>query len=543
MVTGGKILAKSLEAHGVRHVFCVAGESYLPVLDGLLDYPDIKVITCRHESGASFMAEAYANLENVPGVAMVTRGPGACNGSIGVHTARQSATPMIYLVGLVNIGDRNREAFQEFDLEQMFGSLAKWCATIDELKRIPEYIARAFRVATSGKPGPVVLGLPEDVLFPKSEMPGIKTLNSGQLKPAEKDLEKIRDMLAGAQRPVILAGGGGWSDEDCENLASFANAGHIPVTTSFRRQDLFNHNDGNYIGELGTGPNPALVERVKQADVVLALGARLNEITTQGYSIFSDKQKLIHVYPSEDAFGQAWLPDLAVQAHIAPVVAALAGKYKVDGRKWAAWRDEGRKEYQAWTDIPEDMGARWDGADMSQIFRILREKLPEDAIITTDAGNFSGWCQRYLRYGRPGRLLAPVSGAMGYAVPSVIAASLARPSQVTVGFCGDGGFMMSGQEIATAVHHGARPIIIVCNNSMYGTIRMHQEKHYPGRVSATGLTNPDFVKLAESYGAYGARVEHAKEFENIWNEALESGKPALIEIRQDPRQITTNSKL
>ncbi len=542
MRTGGEILAQALAVHGVDRVFCVAGESYLPVLDALLAYPGIEIVTCRHESGATFMAEAYANLTGKPVVAMVTRGPGACNGAIGIHTAKQSSTPLILLVGLINQSDQDKEAFQEFDVTGMFASISKWSCRIDQTARMGEYVARAFHVATSGRAGPVVLGLPEDLLFAKDDAKDVTPIILDKRAPTAQSLHKIRDVLSQAKRPVIIAGGALWSDEACADLAAFSSASHLPVSTSFRRQDLFMHSHGNYIGELGSGPNPALLHRVKSADVLLVMGARLNEMATQEYSLFQPGQKIIHVYPDADAFGRAYTPHLAIEADPGLVVAGLAGEKPLDGRSWAAWRDEGRADYIAWTTIPEN-GPDWQGADMTQIFKYLQENLPQDSIVTTDAGNFSGWCQRYLHYGRPGRLLAPISGAMGYAVPSVIAASIASPDVISVGFCGDGGFMMSASEIATAMHQKAKPIIIVCNNSMYGTIRMHQDKHYPGRPVATDLTNPDFVKMAESYGAYAARVTDAKDFPAVWQGAVKADTAALIEIQMDPRQLKTTSEI
>jgi acetolactate synthase-1/2/3 large subunit len=545
---GGHLLVKSLAKHGTSRVFTVAGESYLPVLDGFLEYPEIDVITCRHESGASFMAEADANLTGEPGIAFVTRGPGACNGSIGVHTARQSSTPMIFFSGLIGIEDRDKEAFQEFDIAQMFGPLAKWATVIEQAGRISEYVARAYHIATSDRPGPVVLGLPEEVVFEQIESTDkIKTplIPPHEISPSPQDLKSLETFLSEAQRPLIITGGGGWSDRACADLSDFAGTNHIPVATSFRRQDLFNHNDGNYIGELGSGPNPTLIERVKNADRILVLGARLNEMATQIYTLFEDHQKIAHIHPGADTFGQSVMPDLIIRAHMRAICAALAVNMRLDGRRWAAWRDEGRHAYLNWSTIEPAKSSRWQGADMTQIFAHLQEALPQDSIVATDAGNFSGWCQRYLKYGRPGRKLAPISGAMGYAVPSVIAASLRHKDKICVGFCGDGGFQMSGQELATAMHHGATPIIVVCNNNMYGTIRMHQEREYPGRISATGLTNPDFAKLAEAYGAFSAVVENEKDFPGIWAKAVnatkQDGLPALIEIRMDPKQISTQA--
>lgn len=541
-LTGGQALVKALDEHKIERVFCVAGESYLPALDALLDSPATEVVTCRQESGVTFAAEAYGLLTGKPGIAFVTRGPGACNASIGVHAAKQSSSPLVMFVGLVRTEDRGKEAFQEFDLPQMFGSHTKWSAVIDRVEDIPRMVCQAMHLAVSGRPGPVVLGLPEDILSQELGDCEIKPVMVQPQAVHAHSVKNILNILSGAQRPVVIVGGSCWSDQACQDLASFAAGAHLPVAASFRRQDLIDHDAGSYIGELGTGPNPKLVEAVGQADVVLVLGARINEIMAQSYTLFKPEQTLIHVYPDAEETGKAYAPDLAVQADIELFAAALAAA-RLDGRNWAGWRDRLRAQYTEWSDIEEGTGAGWDGADMTQIFAKLRKLLPEDAIVTTDAGNFSGWCQRYLRYGRPGRLLAPISGAMGYAVPSAISASLECRDKVVVGFCGDGGFMMTGMELATAMHHGAKPIIIVCNNSMYGTIRMHQERDFPGRISGTELTNPDFVKLAESYGAFSARVSDEADFESVWKEAVAADRLALIEIQMDPRQITTNAKL
>lgn len=541
MPHGGQILVKALHELGAKRTFCVAGESYLPVLDGFLDYSDIEVVTCRQESGVTFMAEAHGQLTGTPGIGLVTRGPGACNASIGVHTAMQSSTPMILFVGLISTADRHKEAFQEFDLEQMFGSISKWQAVIHQSDRIAEYVTRAWNVAMSGRRGPVVIGLPEDVLFPDTKDQDIKVVPHSLGAPQQSDLSSIKDVLSGASKPLIIAGGGGWSEQGIADLASFSSSSHIPVCTAFRRQDVFDHNHKNYIGELGTSSNPDLIARVKQADIILAINTRLSEMTSQGYTLLEDGQKLIHIYPDAFEFGKSYHPDIAVQADVNVFAAGLAGNMRLDGRGWAAWRDEGRSAYVRWTDLSAPEDKNWNGADLTKIYAFLQDQLPKDAVVTTDAGNFSGWAQRYLRYGRPGRLLAPVSGAMGYAVPSAVAASMEYPERVVLGICGDGGFMMTAQELATAMHHKAKPIIMLCNNGVYGTIRMHQDREYPGRPSATELTNPDFVKLGESYGAYSARVSDADKFPEIWKKALKSEGPSLIEIQMDPAQITTRS--
>jgi len=543
---GGKILVDTLVQLGLSRAYCVAGESYLPVLDALVDYPDFEVITCRQESGVTFAAEADGQLTGKPGLAMVTRGPGACNASIGVHTARQSSVPMIILVGLINTADRDKEAFQEFDLPQMFGSISKWATVIDSAARIPEYITRAYHVAMSGRPGPVVLGLPEDILFGEKQAAPAKMITVRPVTPNKNDVDEIIARLSKAQKPLIIAGGSMWSDEACADLQEFAQISGVPVACAFRRQDIFNHRHTHYIGELGTGPNPDLVARVKQADVILSLNGRLDEMTTQEYSLFdadiNSGQSVIQTYPAPEEFGKALQPDLAVVSDIAPLMEALKARANTVSGDYSAWLAEGRADFEAWNNIDEAALHEWDGADMSAIFKFLQDNLPEDAIVTTDAGNFSGWCQRHLRYGRPGRLLAPVSGAMGYAVPAAVAASIAHRDRVVLGVCGDGGFMMTGQEIATAMQQGTKPIIMVCNNGIYGTIRMHQEREYPARHSATTLSNPDFAALAQSYGAFGAAVEDAKDFPDIWAQALAADGPALIEIRMDVRQITTRAK-
>ncbi len=547
MTHGGKLLVDALNAHGVKRISCVAGESYLPVLDALLDYPEIKVVTCRQESGAAFMAESWGAFDvSSPGVVMVTRGPGACNASIGLHAAMQASTPMIMFVGLINTNDKGREAFQEFDLAQMFGSLSKWAVELDDMSQITEYVERAFHIATSGRPGPVVIGLPEDVLFPNFEgkIPSVSPKKVEVITPDSDDMNAAYAMLRNASKPMILVGGSNWSDKACADLGTYASSSNIPVVTSFRRQDILDNNHDCYIGELGTGPNPKLLERVEQADVVLVLNARVNEMTTQGYALLSGKnpnQKIIHIFPERAEFGKGCTPDLAIHGHIQPTLDAL-NVQPLGGEVWDDWRVDARSDYVEWTDIDEGNTPKWNGADVTQIYAQLRKLLPDDAIITTDAGNFSGWAQRYLRYGRPGRLFAPVSGAMGYAVPSAVGASIVHPDRVVVGICGDGGFMMSSQELATALQNDAIPIILLFNNGVFGTIKMHQQREYPDRISATDLSNPDFVALGKSYGAFAARVEDASEFTSVWQDALASKKAALIEICMDPAQVTTRSK-
>lgn len=545
-MNGAKLLVKTLETQGVQRVSSVAGESYLSVLDAFLD-SDIEVITCRQEGGAAFMAESWGKATGQPGICFVTRGPGACNASIGVHTAMQDSSPMILFMGQVRRCEKGREAFQEIDVKQVFGGLAKWAVDIDDPDRIPEIVQRAFKVAMSGRPGPVVVGLPEDMLRQATESKVRKAAIRITPEASKAELDALKDILKSAQRPLAIVGGSGWSDETCASFEKFASACHLPVAASFRRQDLFSHNHSNYVGELGTGANPALLQKVSESDVLIVVGARLNEIMTQSYYVpdpDSYEGRIVHIHPSDEELGKVYETELPIQADVNSITHALvAGGFRIDGRSWANWKKELRDQYLKWSTIDlEKSKCDWAGANMTEIYDFLLKSLPENAVLTTDAGNFSGWAQRYVKYGRPGRLFAPISGAMGYSVPSAIGASLLYPDRLVLGLCGDGGFMMNGQELATAAHHGAKPIIMICNNGMYGTIRMHQERDYPGRVSATSLTNPDFVALAQSYGAFAVRVEKAEDFAGAWAQVMNEDRCCVIEVRMDPDQITTNAR-
>lgn len=544
--TGARLLVDALRIHGTEMVFAVAGESYLDVLDALHDTPEIKLITCRQEGGLSFMAEAYGKLTGKPGIAFVTRGPGACNASIGVHTAQQDSTPMILFIGQVARDQAEREAFQEIDYRRMFGTVAKWVAQIDRADRVPEFIARAFAVATSGRPGPVVLALPEDMLADLSDAADTQPYRTVQPAPQPADIGEMRRLLAGAERPLVLVGGSGWSEDDRRNLRRFAEENALPVCCSFRRQDVLDNESPCYVGDLGTGPNPKLVARVRDADLLLVIGARLGEITTQGYetlSVPNTAKTLIHVHASAEELGRVYQPTLAIQSSPGPFMAALAdlGPVVSEGEepRWAQWREDARIEWIDWLEPDPCLGE----LDLGWVFGWLRDRLPSDAIVTIDAGNFSGWPQRHLLYRSPGRQLAPTNGAMGYSVPAAVAAKLAEPHRMVVATVGDGGFMMTGQELATAVQAGSAPIILVINNGMFGTIRMHQEKRFPGRISGTRLHNPDFAALAQSYGAFGATVTRTEDFTEVFWEALLSRKAAVIELRLDPEQITTRSTI
>ncbi len=541
--TGGRILVDQLLIHGADLAFCVPGESYLDVLDALFDVRDrFKLVNARHEAGAANMAEAHGKMTGKPGICMVTRGPGACHAAVGVHTAYQDSTPMIVLVGQIARGTRDREAFQEIDYRQMFGPVAKWAAEIETTSRIPEYIAHAFQVATSGRPGPVVLGLPEDMLAEVCDVEDAKPYVTAQAAPDTAKLNEMRELLGKAERPLMIVGGGSWTDRGCRDIVSFAEANGIPVACSFRRQDVFDNASANYVGDLSTSVAPSLTKRVKESDLLLVVGARLGEITTQAYRIIESptpKPKLIHVYPDPDEIGRVYVPDLAIVSSSSEFAAAASGLKPLDGAKWKTWRDSARQDYLESVKIPKvDFPL-----DMGKAISDLAAALPKDFVVTIDAGNFSAWAHRFIRYARPCRQLGPTSGAMGYSVPAAVAASIAEPKRTVISFVGDGGFLMSGQEIGTAVQHGGRPIVLLFNNRMYGTIRMHQERDYPERVSGTDLVNPDFIGFAKSFGCHAERVERTADFMPAFERALQSGKPAVIELMTDPEQVSSRTTI
>ena len=541
--SGGRILVDQLLVHGADMAFCVPGESYLEVLDALYDVRNrISLINARHEAGAANMAEAYGKLTGKPGIAMVTRGPGACHAAVGIHTAFQDSTPMILLVGQVGRGMMDREAFQEVDFRRMFGPLAKWAAEIDITARIPEYLARAFHLATSGRPGPVVLALPEDMLSETAEVEDASPHVSAQPAATPEHMAALRQIIEKAERPLLIVGGFGWSDAACKEIVAFAETNGLPAACSFRRQDVFDNRSECFVGDLSTSIAPTLSRRVKEADLIVLVGARLGEIATQGYALLESpdpRQRLVHVYPDPDEIGRIFTPALAIPSSVGAFAAAAANIKPLDGTKWRAWRQAARKEHLASTEPPP---TRWP-LDIGRAFKELGAKLPADFIVTIDAGNFSGWVHRFLTYTRPCRELGPISGAMGYGVPAAVAASLVHKDRLVIGCVGDGGFMMSGQEIATAVQHGGKPIILVFNNNMYGTIRMHQEREHPGRVSASDLVNPDFAALGRALGAHGETVSRTEEFAPTFERALKSGKPAVIELKVDPEQVSTRTTI
>jgi acetolactate synthase-1/2/3 large subunit len=542
LLSGGQLVVAALRAHRVDMAFSVAGESYLEVLDALFDAPQIRLVTCRQEGGAAFMAEAYGKLTGKPGVLLVTRGPGACNASIGIHTAFQDSTPMVVLVGQVARHQIDREAFQEVDFRKMFAPLAKWVAQIDLAERVPELINQAFQVATSGRPGPVVLALPEDMLRDCRMAPVVGPYRPVRAHPGATDLAELGRLLGAAERPMMLVGGSGWSDDACRDITRFAEVNNLPVCCSFRRQDIVDNRLPYFAGDLGTGASPSLVARVKEADLLLAVGARIGEITSQSYSLLGIPEPgkvLVHVHASAEELGRVFRPSLAIQSGIPEFAAAVATLAPVAAPRWSSWREAVRAEYEAGLIPPPSRGP----LDLGEIMRWLRDRLPDDAIVTSDAGNFSGWPNRFLQYRRPGRQLGPTSGAMGYGVPAAVAAKLVHPDRLVVGFCGDGGFMMTGQELATAMLEGTGPIILVFNNSMYGTIRMHQERRFPGRVIGTVLRSPDFLALAQAYDVFGASITSTADFPPAFEEAASSRRAAIIELRMDPEMITTRTTL
>jgi acetolactate synthase-1/2/3 large subunit len=543
MRTGGKLLADQLRLHGAKMVFGVPGESYLAVLDGLYDYRDVlPFIVCRQEGGAAMMAEAYGKLTGQPGICMVTRGPGATNASAGIHIAHQDSTPLILFIGQVGRGMIDREAFQEIDFRRMFGQMTKWVAQIDDAARIPEYVSRAFHVAVSGRPGPVVLALPEDMLRDAVDVADPGPYSRVEAHPGPEDMAKLQDMLASAKRPLVILGGGGWNADATLRVQAFAEASGSPVAASFRRQDYFDNEHPCYVGDVGIGINPKLAQRVREADVLFVLGARLGEMPTSGYTLLDipkPKQKLIHIHADAAELGRVYQPDLAINAGPRAFAAALTKLAPLDGAPWRDWREGARADYEAWQQPLRTPGS----LQMAEVMTWLGKTLPQDAIVANGAGNFAVWVHRFHRFRQFGTQLAPTSGSMGYGVPAAVAAKILHPGRTVVAFSGDGCFLMTGQEFATAVQYRAPVIFIVVNNGMYGTIRMHQERHYPARVSATDLVNPDFAAYARAFGGFGAIVTKTEEFAPAFEAARASGLPSILELRIDPEAISPRQSL
>lgn len=527
--SGGRILVDNLIAHGADSAFCVPGESYLAVLDALYDNAGLRLTTCRHESGATFMAEAYGKLTGRPGIAFVTRGPGASNASAGVHVARQDSTPMILFIGQVPRCMRDREAFQEVDFAAMYAPLAKWAAQIDDPARIPEYISRAFHTATAGRPGPVVLALPEDVLSETACVADTGPFEPVLVSPASAQVAAVRERLEAAQRPLLLVGGGGWTERAAADIAAFAEASNVPVGTAFRRQDHFDNTHPCYAGHLGLGIDPKLAESVREADLIVAIGPRLGDKTTGGYTLLESprpRQALVHVHPGPEELGRVYRPDLAVCSHPAAFATALAAVEPIDGSRWRPWRERLRSQYEAHHRPLDTPGP----VQLGEIVTWLGQRLGPDAIIANGAGNYAAWVHRHYPYRGFHTQLAPTSGSMGYGLPAALAAKLTCPERDVVCFAGDGCLQMTIQELATAAQYRLGIVVIVVNNGLYGTIRMHQAMHYPGRVKNTELVNPDFVQLARAYGLHGERVERTADFAEAFERALTVNGPALIEL-------------
>lgn len=531
-------LVDLLVAQGTTHAFGVPGESYLPVLDAFHGRDDaIRFVTCRQEGGAAMAADAFGKLTGRPGVCFVTRGPGATNASAGVHVAFQDSTPMIVFIGQVARDMRDREAFQEIDYRAMFGPMAKWVAEIDDAARLQEYVSRAYRTALSGRPGPVVLALPEDMLYDMlTPPPAPRRAETPRYQPAGAAMEELRDRIAAARRPLVIAGGGGWTERGCAALARFAEIQGLPVAVSMRAQSLIDNRHPNYVGHFAVGRVPYLVEELAQTDLLIAVGPRLGEMTTGGYEYLTPpipRQALVHVFPDPEEPGRAYEPALSLIADTETFCDAVAGWAPIAPRRFAAQLDALRSLCTGYSD--PDTLPREDA--MARMVAHLDAVLPDHAIITNGAGNYAGWVHRFFRYRKPGSQLAPTSGSMGYGLPAAVAAAIAAPEREVVCFAGDGCFMMTCQEMATAAHHALNMTVIIVDNNRYGTIRAHQEGAFPGRVSGTGLTNPDFCAFARSFGAGAEEVTTPAGFEDALAAARGRGGVNLIEIRQDPNSL------
>jgi acetolactate synthase-1/2/3 large subunit len=540
-LTGAQCLVECLRQQNVQYSFLVPGESYLSVLDALKDAPEIAITVCRQEGGAAMMAVAHGKLTGQPGICMVTRGPGATNASAGLHIAHQDAIPMILFVGQVARDMREREAFQEIDYRRMFGQVAKWVAEVDDANRIAEMVSRAFHVAMSGRPGPVVLALPEDMLteLATTALPNLEPTVPARATITARDADVLLDRLRTATAPLIIVGGGNWSESARRNLENFASNWAIPVAASFRCQDYFDNNHPCYAGDSGIGINPQLAARIRNTDVLILLGTRFSEMESSGYSLVGipqGDQHIIHVYPDPDEIGRVYKPQLGVAAPTDEVIATLlqqdAPDFDLTSRQETVATCNA--QYHAWSTLPVGRG----DLAMAEVMRHLEDVLSDDAIVTNGAGNYTVWVHRFHKYRKHVSQLAPISGSMGYGLPAAVAAARVMPDRQVVCFAGDGCFLMHGQELATAVQYNANLTVIVVNNGMYGTIRMHQERNYPGRISATDLVNPDFAALAQSYGCHGETVTKTDQFADAWERACSHDGPSLIELQVDPELIT-----
>ena len=536
--TGARILVDQLVLHGVEHAFCIPGESYLAVLDALGDSP-IRLVVARHEAGAANMADAAGKLTGRPGICIVTRAPGAAHAAVGVHTAYQDSTPLILFVGQVPRRFRGREAFQELDYARMFGEMAKWVVEVDRASAFPEVVERAFRLATSGRPGPVVVSLPEDVLNEEADVPNSAPYRAERPIPTPSDISRVRDLLARAERPLVVVGGGGWSAEASSRLLAWAERSQLAVAASFRRQDYIDNTSPSYAGVLTIGHDASLAARLREADLLLALGTRLGDIPTRGYTTLEPPRTphtLVHIHADPNELGRVYEPDLGV---VSDPGAFLHAMEPVDGARWRQWTKAAHAEFLASLRHRRGPGE----LDLGDVMAHLRERLPPEAVITNGAGNFTVWAHRFYAFRRYGTQLAPCSGTMGYGLPAAVAAKVLDPDRPVVCIAGDGDFLMSGHEMAAARQEGAPIVVLLVNNGMYGTIRMHQERQFPGRVVGTDLVNPDFVALARAYGAYAEPVVRSEDFPAAFDRALAAGRSALLELRVDPEAISPRATL
>ena len=542
MRTGGRILIDQLVGEGCRTLFTVPGESFIAALDALFDAASIRTIVCRHEGGAAMMAEATGKLTGQPGVAFVTRAPGATNAASGVYVAHHDATPMVLLVGLIERASEGRGAFQEIDLQAMFGAVSNWVGVVREAERIPEFVARAFKAARSGRPGPVVLGLPEDVLFAHAEAADAAPAQPETLAPSSSEMTRLKARLSAAERPLLLLGGGGWSAQAAAHIAKFGEAFDMPIATAFRCQDHLDNRHPSYVGHAGIDIDPKLAAAIRSADLLVVVGEGLGDVTTGGYTLVAPPkpaQYLVHAHPSQTELGRVYRADLPILSTGDAFARALARLKPPAKTRWSRLRRDLRAAYERSLKPLATAGA----VRLEEVIAALSRELPDDAIVTNGAGNYAGFLHRYFQYKSWPTQLAPTSGSMGYGLPAAIAAQLAHPDRTVVALAGDGCLLMTAQELATAVQYCLPIIVIVANNGMYGTIRMHQERHYPDRVVGTTLVNPDFVALARSFGLDAERVEKTADFIPALHRALAAGGPALIELRTDPEAISARRSL
>ena len=540
--SAAEALVEQLMINGVRHVFCVPGESFLAVLDAMRD-SGITVTVCRHEGGAAMMAEAVGKVTGRPGICFVTRGPGATNASAGIHIAQQDSTPMIMFVGQVETSVREREAFQELDYRAVFGSMTKWTVEVDDPGRITEFVSRAFYTASGGRPGPVVVALPKDMLSRRVTVDNAPPYEPVETSPGEEEMARFGELLAESQNPLFVLGGSRWSEVARGQIHEFADRTGLPIATSYRRSTLFYPLHPLYAGDLGLGPNPKLVARVKAADLLVLVGGRLGEIPSQGYSLLSSpspKTKLVHIHPGAEEIGRVYRPHLAIHSSPNRFVAALKRLAILPNRAWRESANAAHADFVAWTETATPQPG---DVNLGEIMIWLRDHVPADTILCNGAGNYASWIHRFYRFRGYMTHVAPTSASMGYGMPAAIAMQRLHPKRLVLSVNGDGDFLMSGQEFAIAVQYRLPIIVVVCDNGMYGTIRMHQEREFPGRISATELHNPDFDAYARAFGGFGAVVRKTADFPAAFEAARASGLPSIIHLKIDPDAILPGTTL